>query len=292
MSENGGFFENGWFKEVSYRGSFVKGFKVKKHLHEEQSKFQKIEVIDTEAVGKLLLLDGCTMVSDKDEFVYHEVMAHIPYMVTNKCDNVLIIGGGDGGIVREFVKHQDIKRIDLVEIDERVIEVSKEFFPQVTSGLSDSRVNILPTDGVEFIKGKKNEYDIIVIDSTDPVDFASGLFTDEFYANVHSALTEDGIMMNQTENPFLDEYNIKDIYNNMRKAYPEVHSFAAPMTIYPGTFWTFGFSSKRFKPTQLNADKMLEMEKIQKDLKWYNMDWHQAAFTLSNFQKRAIGLDV
>ena len=281
--------ENGWFYERSFKGKFSMGWKVKKVLHQEQSPYQKIEVVDTDAVGKLLLLDGKTMVSDLDEFVYHEVMAHIPYMVSRNCKNVLIIGGGDGGVVREFSKHQDIKRIDLVEIDERVIEVSKKFFPECTSGLDDPRVNILPQDGFAFIKSKKNEYDIIIIDSTDPEDFASGLFTSEFYQDVYNALTEDGIMMNQTENPFLDEYGIKSIYQNMRKSFPIVQSFTAPMSIYPGVFWTFGFSSKTYGATNLNKEKFVDMSALERTLKWYNTDWHKGAFAISNFHKRKIG---
>ncbi len=281
--------ENGWFYERSFKGKFSMGWKVKKVLHSEQSKFQKIDVLDTEAVGKLLLLDGKTMVSDLDEFVYHEVMAHIPYMVSRKCKKVLIIGGGDGGVVREFARHADIKQIDLVEIDERVIEVSRQFFPECTSALDDPRVNILPQDGFAFIKSKKNEYDVIVVDSTDPEDFASGLFTHEFYTDVYNALTEDGIMMNQTENPFLDEYGIKNIYANMRKAFPYVQSFTAPMSIYPGVFWTFGFSSKKYMGTHINPEKLQAMSGLEPKLKWYNTEWHKGAFALSNFHKRKIG---
>ncbi len=281
--------KNGWFYERSFHDTFSMGWKVKKVLHSEQSKFQKIDVVETDAVGKLLLLDGKTMVSELDEFVYHEVMAHIPYMVSRKCKKVLIIGGGDGGVVREFAKHKDIEQIDLVEIDERVIEVSKKFFPECTSALSDKRVNILPQDGFAFIKAKKNEYDVIIIDSTDPEDFASGLFTSEFYTDVYNALTEDGIMMNQTENPFLDEYGVKNIYNNMRKSFPFVQSFTAPMSIYPGVFWTFGFSSKKYLGTHINPVKRQQMSGIEKDLKWYNMDWHKGAFAISNFHKNKIG---
>ncbi|MGK0367027.1 MAG: spermidine synthase [Thermoproteota archaeon] len=281
--------ENGWFTEKAFKETMSKGFKIKEVLYSEKSKYQQIDIIDTEAVGRLMLLDGCTMVSDKDEFVYHEVMAHIPYMVSSKVENVLIIGGGDGGIIREFTKYQDIKKIDLVEIDEQVIEVSKKYFPKIASGLSDARVNILATDGVEFIKTKKNEYDIIVIDSTDPKDFALGLFTNEFYADVFNALTDTGIMMNQTENPFFDEWDLKKIYSNMKELFPIVKSFSAPMVIYPGTFWTFSFCSKKFMPTELNSDKVSRMEKEQEKLQWYNMDWHKAAFSLSNFHKKIIG---
>jgi spermidine synthase len=280
---------DGWFHEKSFHNSFSIGWKVKKILHSEQSKFQRIDVIDTDAVGKLLLLDGKTMVSNLDEFVYHEVMAHIPYMVSRSCKKVLIIGGGDGGVVREFAKHQSIEQIDLVEIDERVIEVSKIYFPECTSALNDPRVNILTKDGFAFIKSKKNEYDVIVIDSTDPEDFASGLFTSDFYNDVYSALTDDGIMMNQTENPFLDEYGVKKIYSNMRKAFPFVQSFTAPMSIYPGVFWTFGFSSKKFLGTHINPKKNQMMSSMQRNLKWYNMEWHKGAFAISNFHKKKIG---
>jgi spermidine synthase len=278
-----------WFVEKSYFQKFAMGWKVKKILHSEQSKFQKIDVLETDAVGRLLLLDGKTMVSNLDEFVYHEVMAHIPYMVSRHCENVLIIGGGDGGVVREFVKHKDIKSIDLVEIDERVIEVSKQFFPECTSGLSDKRVTVHAKDGIEFIKSKKNYYDIIIVDSTDPEDFASGLFTTEFYSHVYEALTSEGIMMNQTENPFLDEFGIKKIYQNMRKNFPVVQSFTAPMSIYPGVFWTFGFSSKKYRGTDLNPVKIQTMSSIERHNKWYNMNWHRGCFHISNFHKKKIG---
>jgi spermidine synthase len=281
--------QDGWTLETFLNQTYASGFKIKSLLHSERSAYQQIDVFDTHSVGRLLMLDGKTMVSDKDEFVYHEVVSHIPYMVSRSCRKVLIIGGGDGGVVREFVKHPDIERIDLVEIDERVIEVSKIFFPDCTSGLNDPRVRILPEDGFAFIKRSKLEYDIIVVDSTDPVDFASGLFTDEFYHDVYQALTPEGIMMNQTENPFLDEFGIKNIYNNMRKVFPIVRSFTAPMLIYPGVFWTFGFSSKKFSPTDFCQNKLPHMTQLQRSLKWYNLDWHKAAFSLSNFHKNMIG---
>lgn len=281
--------ENGWLFEDSFHKTFSMAWKIKKILHSEQSKYQKIDVIETESVGRMLMLDGKTMVSEKDEFVYHEVMAHIPYMISRKCEKVLIIGGGDGGVVREFAKHKDIKQIDLVEIDERVIEVSKKYFPECTVALDDPRVNVLPQDGFAFIKSKKNEYDVIVVDSTDPEDFASGLFTSEFYTDVYNALTEDGIMMNQTENPFFDEWNIGKIYGNMRKAFPFVQSFTAPMLIYPGIYWTFGVSSKKHKATDLNPAKLQEMAGLERSLKWYNTDWHRGAFAIGNFHKRMIG---
>jgi len=280
---------NEWFSERYFHKNVATSFKIKSVLHSEKSEFQKIEVLDTYGVGRLLLLDGKTMVSDADEFVYHEVMAHIPTMVHPKVKNVLIIGGGDGGIVREFVKHPEIERIDLVEIDERVIDVSKEFFPDCTSGLSDKRVNIRPQDGVEYIKSFKDFFDIIIIDSTDPEDFAAGLFTKEFYQHVSDALTKDGIMMAQTENPFYDEYGIKNFYDNLRSVYPVVKSFTGPMLIYPGVFWTFAYASKGLIPTELNSSKIPFMHELEKSLKWYNTNWHKGAFFLSNIHKKITG---
>lgn len=278
-----------WFYEKSFKGNYSQGHKVKTYLHSEVSAFQKIEVIDTYSVGKLLLLDGKTMVSDLDEFVYHEVISHVPAMVHPNAKRVLIIGGGDGGVVREFCKYPGIESIHLVEIDERVIEVSKKYFPQCTSGLSDPRVEIFPTDGIQYIKDHKNYYDIIVVDSTDPVDFASGLFTSEFYQSIKESLTEDGIMTNQTENYFYDEYDIKKIYQNMRKHFPIVSSYSAPMMIYPGVNWTFGFCSKKYGPTQIDLQKFSFMDQLERNLKWYNKNWHKGIFQLSNFHKKMIG---
>ena len=281
--------EKDWYSERYFHKNVATSFKIKSILHSEKSQYQKIDVLDTLGVGRLLLLDGKTMVSDKDEFVYHEVMGHIPSMIHPGIKNVLIIGGGDGGIVREYVKHPEIERIDLVEIDERVIEVSKKYFPDCTSGLSDKRVNVLPQDGVEYIKSFKNFFDVIIIDSTDPEDFAAGLFTKEFYQHVSDALTDNGIMMAQTENPFYDEFGIKSFYDNLRGVYPVVKSFTGPMLIYPGVFWTFAYASKGLIPTTLNEKKIPMMRELEKSLKWYNMDWHKGAFSISNIHKKVTG---
>jgi len=285
----GQFTEGEWFTEKYFHKNVASSFKIKSVLHSEKSQYQQIDVLDTYGIGRLLLLDGKTMVSHVDEFVYHEVMGHIPNMVHPNAKKVLIIGGGDGGIVREMVKHKNLERIDLVEIDERVIEVSKQFFPECTSGLSDPRVNVCPCDGVEYIKSFTDFFDIIIIDSTDPEDFAAGLFTKEFYSAVYNALTKDGIMMAQTENPFYDEYGIFNFYENLRSSFSVVKSFTAPMLIYPGVFWTFAFASKGVLPTALNESKLDEMSAIEKDLKWYNMNWHLGAFNLSNIHKKVTG---
>jgi spermidine synthase len=218
-------------------------------------------------------------------------MAHIPYAVLPSCQNVLVIGGGDGGIVRELVKHPSIKRIDLVEIDERVVRVCQEYFVDCTSGLKDPRVKVHFADGFVFIDNvmKDNfQYDLVIVDSTDPEDFASQLFTSDFYGKVKRILAPHGILMNQTENPFLDTYGIKNIYHNLRQHFTQVHSFSAPMLIYPGVFWTFGFSSMQSHPLTFNGAHVKELQKWESTLKWYNTDWHQGCFRLSNFHKNKI----
>ncbi len=229
------------------------------------------------------------MVSTVDEFVYHESISHVPYMISRNTKKVLIIGGGDGGCVREFIKHGDIEQIDLIEIDKRVTEVCKTYFPNCTSGLSDPRVNVKHIDGLKFLKEKENTYDIIIVDSTDPEGMALGLFTDEFYGDVYNALTENGVMAAQTENPFLDEFGIKKIFDNMRKQFPLVQCYYAPILIYPGVFWTFGLCSKGPSGLDINESKVSSMLEIEKNLKWYNLRWHRGAFMLPNFVSNMTG---
>ncbi len=278
-----------WFYERAYHQLWAQGVRYQKVLHSEKSAFQEITVLQTEALGRLLLLDNKTMVSDHDEFIYHEVMAHIPSAVLKNHQNALVIGGGDGGVIRELVKHPEWKKIQLVEIDQRVIDVSREYFPNCTSGLDDPRVEVHAQDGFEFLKNTTLKYDLIVVDSTDPENFAKNLFTGQFYQMIQNSLTEVGIMMNQTENPLLDEYGIGQIYQNMRQAFNQVHSFSAPMLIYPGVFWTFGFCSQKSQPLQLNPTKEKFLQDPKLNLKWYNPNWHRGAFQLSNLHLKAIG---
>ncbi|MBF0298032.1 MAG: polyamine aminopropyltransferase [Oligoflexia bacterium] len=280
------------FTEYWYHQTLGLRVKIKAHLHSEQSKYQKIDVYETEGIGKLLTLNGKTMVSEIDEFIYHEIMAHVPCAVARKNSKVLIIGGGDGGVVREFAKHNDVQSIDLVEIDDRVIEISKKYFPQCTSALGDPRVKIHARDGAEFIKERKNYYDIIIVDSTDPEDFALGLFTEKFYREISEALTSEGIMMAQTENPILDEFEIKKFYDNLRAVFPVVESFSAPIIIYPGVYWSFAFASKCFHGTDLNPDstKKNKLKQIEKDCRWYNSNWHIGTFALSNLHRKQVGM--
>ena len=165
-----------WLTESFHHDSYSTGIAINRKLHSSQSQYQKIEVFETKSFGNLLTLDGKTMVCDLDEFVYHEVMAHVPMAVLPVCEKVLIIGGGDGGIVRELVRYPWIKQVDLVEIDVEVVRISETYFPHCTSGLKDPRVTVHYQDGFVFLDqviASRSQYDLIIVDSTDPEDFAS-----------------------------------------------------------------------------------------------------------------------
>ena len=283
---------NDWLTESSLQNTVRQSFAAKKVLYKEKSLYQEAEVIDTLALGKVLLLDGAAMISEKDEFIYHEVMGHIPVLAQEKTKKVLVIGAGDGGVIRELCRYQSIESITLVEIDEMVPRVCKEFFPQVARDLDNLRVKILFQDGYEFVKDqveKKEVFDLIISDSTDPVGMAKSLYEQDFFQDISSLLSDEGIFMCQSENPFYDEFNIKEIYQNLKNAFPIVQAICAPMLIYPGVYWTFAFCSKRYFGTELKENKIQEYQSFAGKLRWHNLDWHRGAFSLPNFVKEKLG---
>ena len=190
-----------WFTE-NHTKNVRFSIKVDKQLCSMQSDFQRIDVFTSEEFGRFLTLDGYMMLTEKDEFIYHEMMVHVPMSVHPNVKNVLVIGAGDGGVVRELTKYDEIERIDMVEIDKMVVDVCREYLPFTACKLDDKRVNIFYQDGLKFVRNKENEYDLIIVDSTDPFGPGEGLFTKEFYGNCYKALTEDGIIVNQHESPF------------------------------------------------------------------------------------------
>ena len=190
-----------WYSE--YHTPNVRfSIKVREQLHFEQSKYQKISVFDSVEFGRFLTLDGVVMLTERDEFIYHEMIAHVPMAVKPDAKRVLLIGGGDGGAARELCKYPGIERIDVVEIDERVVRVCQEYLPQTACGFDDPRVKLHFDDGLRFVRTLEGEYDLIVVDSTDPSGPGEVLFTKEFYGNCLKALRPDGIMVNQHESPF------------------------------------------------------------------------------------------
>ena len=271
-----------WFTE-RHTPSVKFSIKVDRQLYTAQSEFQRIDVFESKEFGRFLTLDGYMMLTEKDEFIYHEMMVHVPMAVHPNARRVLIIGAGDGGVVRELTRYHQIEHIDLVEIDELVVEVCKKYLPQTACRLDDERVHIYYEDGLKFIRSKENEYDLIIVDSTDPFGPGEGLFTKEFYGNCYKALKEDGIMVNQHESPFYDE----DAAAMQRAHKRIVESFAiskvyqAHIPTYPSGHWLFGFASKKYHPVKdLNA---AVWNLLGIHTQYYNTRLHAGAFALPSY---------
>ncbi len=275
--------ENGYYHEITPAG-FGVAIKAGKVLFSKQSDFQKVEIFETDSsLGRVLTLDDLMMTTEGDEYHYHEMISHIPMMHHKNPESVLVIGGGDGGTVREVLKHKTVKKVVLCEIDSMVIDACKEFLPTISCGLSDNRVEIKVEDAIEFIKDKKNEYDIVLIDSTDPMGPGEGLFTEEFYTNVKNSLKQDGIVCAQSESPFVNKEEIKKMYNLLKKVFSICSTFTSNIPTYPGGYWAWAFCSQSVKPLSYFADD--RYQDILKTCKIYNKDYHNARFALPNYLK-------
>jgi spermidine synthase len=254
--------------------------KIKKSLEKIKSKFQEIEVVESESFGKILLIDGVIMLTEADEFCYHEMITHVPLCVHPKAQKVLVIGGGDGGTVREILKHDNIKEIEVCEIDEKVIEISKRHFPYLANSFNDPRVKIYCEDGNKFIKAHKNEYDIIIVDSSDPIGPAEVLFRREFYEAMFQALKDDGIVVTQAESFFYHSEIIKSLFSFIKEIYPIPEYYYTLVPTYPSGIIGFTFCSKKYHPiNDFNETEALKLA----DLRYYNKDIHKAAFNLPTF---------
>ncbi len=271
-----------WFSELHTKN--VKfSIKVDKQLYSGQSEFQRIDIFSCKEFGKFLTLDGYMMLTEKDEFIYHEMIVHVPMAVNRNIKKVLIIGGGDGGAVRELVAYDTVEQIDLVEIDEQVIEVCKEYLDQTSCKLGDKRVKIHYQDGLKFVRKYENYYDLIIVDSTDPFGPGEGLFTKEFYGNCYNALVEDGIMVNQHESPFYanDALAMEKAHKRIYNSFEITRVYQAHIPTYPSGHWLFGFASKKYHPI---ADlKAKEWDELGIKTKYYNTNLHKGAFYLPNY---------
>lgn len=259
--------------------------RVNKTLFSGQSDFQKVDILETIEYGRLMTLDGLVMVTEKDEFVYHDMITHPAMAVNPEIKKVLVIGGGDGGTVRELVRYPQIQHIDMVEIDKMVVDVSRDLLPSISCALDDPRVHLYYEDGVKWVEDKTNYYDLILIDSTDPVGPGEGLFTTEFYTNCHRALTESGICVNQNETPVYDEFFKVGISSNqkLKKMFPIVEVYQASIPTYPGGYWLFNFASKKAHPlNDLNRDTWTA---LNLKTRYYNLELHTGAFALPNYVK-------
>ncbi len=272
-------------KEESEKGRAI-SIGIKKLLEQKQSPYQLIQFFETAYFGKMFALDGVVMVTEYDEFAYHEMIAHVPLLVHPNPRRVLIIGGGDGGTAREIAKHVGVEEIHMCEIDRDVVELSKKYLPSVSSALDDPRLTVFYEDGSKFIKEKKGYYDVIMVDSTDPVGPAEPLFKEGFYRDLRDATAEDGIVVTQSESMFYYRDLIKGMAEFNKRLYPLYKYYNVNVPTYPSGVIGFSFCSKKYEPLDFDENRAKEL----KDLRYYTPDVHRAAFALPKFFREHTGL--
>ncbi len=262
--------------------------RVDKQLISLQSDFQRIDVFDSYEFGRILVLDGFLMVTEKDEFISHDMITHVPMAVNPNIKKVLVIGAGDGGVVRELTLYKTIERIDMAEIDEQVVEVCKKYLPQTACKFEDERVHLFFEDGLKFVRTKQNEYDLIIVDSTDPFGPGEGLFTKEFYGNCFKALSEDGILVNQHESPYYEEdaLAMQKAHRKISSVFPISKVYQAHIPTYPSGHWLFGFASKKYHP--LHGFKPEKWDALGLKTKYYNTELHLGSFALPSYVKELL----
>lgn len=276
-----------WYTE-NHTKNVKFSIKVDKQLVSTESEFQRIDVFESYEFGKILALDGYLMLTEKDEFIYHEMITHIPMAVNPEIKDVLVIGAGDGGTIRELTRYESIENIDMVEIDKLVVDVCKEYIPQTASKLDDDRVNIYYEDGLKFVRSKQNVYDLIIVDSTDPFGPGEDLFTREFYGNCYKALKKNGILVNQHESPYYpnDAVAMQRAHNRIRSVFPVARVYQAHIPTYPSGHWLFGFASKGLDPiADLKEEKW---NSLGLKTKYYNTDLHKGCFAIPNYVKELL----
>ena len=266
-----------WFSEMQTPNVKL-SIRVDRQLYSGKSEFQRIDVFESPEFGRFLTLDGYMMLTEKDEFIYHEMITHVPMAVHPNVRDVLVIGAGDGGVIRELVRYPEIERIDMVEIDPLVVEVCKKYLPKTACRLDDPRLSIHYEDGVRFVRDKHDKYDLIIVDSTDPFGPGEGLFTREFYGSCFHALRADGIMVNQHESPFYDEDAVacQRAHKRIVESFPISRVYQAHIPTYPSGHWLFGFASKKYHPLRDLNETRWNMRGIK--TRYYTTTLHKGAF--------------
>ncbi|RKD75908.1 spermidine synthase /spermine synthase [Sinobaca qinghaiensis] len=266
-----------WFTEKQ-TNHFGITFDIEKTLHSEKTEFQQLDMVQTKEFGRMLLLDDMVMTTESDEFVYHEMIVHVPLFTHPDPKHVLVVGGGDGGAIREILKHPSVEKATLVEIDGKVIEYSKQYLPTIAGSLDDPRVEVKVADGFLHIAESEQAYDIIMVDSTEPVGPAVKLFEKGFYEGISRALKEDGILVAQTDNPWFQHDLLKTVYGDVSSIFPVSRVYTANIPTYPSGLWTFTMGSKKHDPLSVPEDRFHDI-----DTKYYTRELHQASFALPRF---------
>lgn len=268
-------------------------FGVREILFSQQSDFQHVQVLETDAFGRLLTLDGLVMVTDRDEFVYHEMIVHPAMCLLRAPKRALVIGGGDGGTVREILRYESIEQVDLVEIDGVVIDAARRFFPKISAALDHPRLNVHVADGIDFVRrAAEGTYDFVVVDSTDPVGIAEGLFGEAFYRDCVRIMTPQGILVSQSESPFDHAFqgSIRQAHDLLAGLFGRAFMYLASIPTYPLGLWSFLMATRQLHPLDDYdaAEASRRLVPFADALQYYNPDVHRAAFALPNFVRRKV----
>ncbi len=269
-----------WFTEYQ-TDSLSLGLRIDQILLAEQTPFQHLLVAETETYGRLLALDGAVQTTIQDEFVYHEMITHVPLFMLDAPRKVAVIGGGDGGSIREILKHSSVQEAHLIEIDARVVEAARRFFPELSGALDDPRAHVHIANGIDWVR-EARDFDVIIVDSTDPVGAAAGLFQASFYQSIAAALNPHGILVAQSESPFLHLGLIKDMIAGMKTAFSVVRPYVAPVPTYPSGYWSFLMASHR----PLSPSLRCRTDRI--DTRYWTPEMQSAAFTLPRFMEELL----
>ncbi len=261
-------------------------FKVEKVLFSGKSEFQTVDVVETKGHGKMLLNDGLIMVTERDEFAYHDMITHIPMFVHPSPKNVLVIGGGDGGTAREVLRHTSVEKCTMVEIDGMVVDACREHIPQTSKDLDHPKMNLIIGDGVEFVKNTNEKFDVIIVDSTDPIGPAQPLFGEDFYKDIYACLSDNGIVVSQGESSWYAMDIQQSLLKVLNQVFPACYLYSFSNLTYPGGLWSFTFASKKYHPINDFESKRVEESGLEFD--YYNKELHSAAFALPSFAKKGL----
>lgn len=276
-----------WYDET-FDGHTRLGLRVEKTLFSGQSRFQKVEVIETVGFGRVLVIDNVFMTSEYDEFLYHEMLTQPALTTAPRIERVLVIGGGDGGTVREVLRHADVKQCVMIEIDQLVVETSKKYLPGIGTAWEDPRLEVRFINGIEYVKKSDDPaYDVILLDGTDPIGPGAILFDESFYRGCKRMLTDDGVMALQSESPLLMMDTFLETQRKLRKLFAEVHPYLGPVPLYGTGTWSWTWCSDTGEPLRPFPERQ---QAVAAASKAYNPELHQAAFALPNYIKRALKL--
>jgi spermidine synthase len=279
-----------WYKETLYP-DVQQGFAVTRIIHREKTEHQDLVIFENERMGRVLALDGVIQTTEGDEFFYHEMMGHVPLFAHGAAERVLIIGGGDGGLLREVLKHRNVKRAVMVEIDPHVIELSRQYLPALSAGaFEDPRGELVVADGAKYVAETAERFDVVMVDSTDPHGPGEVLFTAAFYGDCHRCLKDRGILVTQNGVPFFQPDELSTSWQRLKPIFADVGFYVVPVPSYYGGFMTLGWGAKDAAHRKTAADELARRYKAASiATRYYNPAIHQACFALPNYIGARLG---